>query len=103
MVKMGAGGSKQDLDSLPVMTMEEVQKHSSETDCWVVISGIVVDATKFLEEVSDACMKSRGGECCARSPCSLRSNRSHRNRSPCPARPGARARVRSVGCTVCGS
>merc|ERR1719327_1108631 len=31
-------------------TMEEVAKHTSKTDCWVVVSGQVLDVTKFLSE-----------------------------------------------------
>merc|ERR1719343_1498580 len=31
-------------------TMEEVAKHTSKTDCWVVVSGQVLDVTKFLGE-----------------------------------------------------
>eukprot|EP00930_Biecheleria_cincta_P041684 TRINITY_DN2861_c0_g1_i1.p1 TRINITY_DN2861_c0_g1~~TRINITY_DN2861_c0_g1_i1.p1 ORF type:complete len:261 (+),score=75.19 TRINITY_DN2861_c0_g1_i1:68-784(+) len=30
--------------------MEEVAKHTSKTDCWVVVSGQVLDVTKFLGE-----------------------------------------------------
>merc|ERR1712151_1160006 len=32
------------------MTMAEVAKHVSKTDCWVVVSGQVLDVTKFLGE-----------------------------------------------------
>merc|ERR1712038_85354 len=31
-------------------TMEEVAKHTSKTDCWVVVSGQVLNVTKFLGE-----------------------------------------------------
>merc|ERR1711934_855237 len=31
-------------------SMEEVAKHTSKTDCWVVVSGQVLDVTKFLSE-----------------------------------------------------
>jgi len=31
-------------------TIEEVAKHTSKTDCWVVVSGQVLDVTKFLGE-----------------------------------------------------
>merc|ERR1719156_59946 len=31
-------------------TMEEVAKHVTKTDCWVVVSGQVLDVTKFLGE-----------------------------------------------------
>merc|ERR1712048_1436070 len=32
------------------MTMDEVAKHTSKTDCWVVVSDQVLDVTKFLGE-----------------------------------------------------
>merc|ERR1740138_2002235 len=32
------------------ITMAEVAKHSSKTDCWVVVDGQVLDVTKFLGE-----------------------------------------------------
>merc|ERR1719343_750603 len=31
-------------------TMEEVAKHTTKEDCWVVVSGQVLDVTKFLGE-----------------------------------------------------
>merc|ERR1711933_446885 len=31
-------------------SMEEVAKHTSKTDCWVVVSGQVLNVTKFLGE-----------------------------------------------------
>ena len=31
-------------------TMEEVAKHTSKTDCWVVVSGQVLDVTSFLSQ-----------------------------------------------------
>merc|ERR1712060_235889 len=31
-------------------SLEEVAKHTSKTDCWVVVSGQVLDVTKFLGE-----------------------------------------------------
>ncbi|KAJ1543165.1 hypothetical protein HK405_009471 [Cladochytrium tenue] len=34
---------------LPSMTMDEVAAHNSESDCWVVIDGVVLDVTKFLK------------------------------------------------------
>merc|ERR1719395_460967 len=39
--KSGGGGG---------YSMEEVAKHTSKTDCWVVVSGQVLDVTKFLSE-----------------------------------------------------
>merc|ERR1719230_2478031 len=32
------------------ITMEEVAKHTTNTDCWVVVSGQVLNVTKFLGE-----------------------------------------------------
>merc|ERR1719388_111532 len=40
--KSGGGGGG--------MTMEEVAKHTSKTDCWVVVSGQVLDVTSFLSQ-----------------------------------------------------
>jgi alkylation response protein AidB-like acyl-CoA dehydrogenase/predicted heme/steroid binding protein len=31
------------------LTMEDVSKHNSEADCWVVVDGVVYDVTKFLK------------------------------------------------------
>jgi flavocytochrome c len=31
-------------------TMEEVAKHNTEGDCWIVVNGEVIDATKFLKD-----------------------------------------------------
>eukprot|EP00457_Paulinella_chromatophora_P015914 gb/GEZN01016618.1/.p2 GENE.gb/GEZN01016618.1/~~gb/GEZN01016618.1/.p2 ORF type:complete len:175 (-),score=23.58 gb/GEZN01016618.1/:228-752(-) len=31
-------------------TLEEVAKHTSETDCWVIINGQVLNATPFLDD-----------------------------------------------------
>merc|ERR1712099_218680 len=39
--KSGGGGG---------LTMAEVAKHTTKTDCWVVVSGQVLDVTKFLGE-----------------------------------------------------
>merc|ERR1712187_458605 len=39
--KSGGGGG---------MTMAEVAKHTTKTDCWVVVSDQVLDVTKFLGE-----------------------------------------------------
>merc|ERR1719353_2735836 len=40
--KSGGGGGG--------LTMEEVAKHTTKTDCWVVVSGKVLDVTSFLSE-----------------------------------------------------
>merc|ERR1719226_188331 len=32
------------------LTMEEVAKHTTNTNCWVVVNGEVLDVTKFLKE-----------------------------------------------------
>merc|ERR1719198_2511921 len=32
------------------ITMEEVAKHTSKSDCWVVVDGQVLDVTSFLSE-----------------------------------------------------
>lgn len=40
---VAAGGSKG-------LTMEEVAKHTTEQDCWVVVNGQVLDVTKFLPD-----------------------------------------------------
>merc|ERR1719450_1615445 len=56
--RIGGGGGGGDggaavVDLPPGMsayTMEEVGKHTTNTDCWVVVSGQVLDVTKFLKE-----------------------------------------------------
>jgi len=35
---------------LPRFTLAEVQKHTANTDCWVVVHGIVINATSFLAD-----------------------------------------------------
>ena len=32
------------------ISLEEVAKHNTDGDCWVVIDGIVYDLSKFLKE-----------------------------------------------------
>ncbi|KAI8338328.1 cytochrome b5-like heme/steroid binding domain-containing protein, partial [Choanephora cucurbitarum] len=34
----------------PRYTVEEVSKHNTQDDCWVIINGEVIDATQFLSE-----------------------------------------------------
>ena len=36
--------------SLPQLSMEEVAKHNKESDCWVVLAGMVYDVTEFLPD-----------------------------------------------------
>jgi cytochrome b involved in lipid metabolism len=36
--------------AMKVFTFEEVAKHNTTEDCWVVIHGRVFDLTKFLQE-----------------------------------------------------
>merc|ERR1719223_2702847 len=52
----GGGGDEEDSDDDEVdgggggYTMEEVAKHTSKTDCWVVVGGQVLDVTSFLAD-----------------------------------------------------
>merc|ERR1712178_619482 len=54
----GGGGADEDDDdesedeggAAGGYSMEEVAKHVTKTDCWVVVSGQVLDVTKFLGE-----------------------------------------------------
>merc|ERR1712217_331623 len=36
--------------SLPRFTMDDVSKHNTQKDCWVVVFGIVIDVTSFLKD-----------------------------------------------------
>ena len=33
-----------------IYTMDEVAKHNTENDCWVVVNGKVLDVTDFLQD-----------------------------------------------------
>jgi predicted heme/steroid binding protein len=50
----GGGGGDGVVVSLPPdvtgYTMDEVSKHTSKTDCWVVVAGKVLDVTNFLKD-----------------------------------------------------
>lgn len=39
-----------DLDKLPEYTAEEVDQHKHKSDCWIVVNGLVLDVTEFLED-----------------------------------------------------
>src|SRR3990167_8927680 len=34
----------------PIFSWEEISKHNSDTDCWVVVNGKVYDVTDFVDE-----------------------------------------------------
>jgi L-lactate dehydrogenase (cytochrome) len=36
--------------NIPVVSAEELQKHSTSGDCWIVVHSRVYDVTNFLEE-----------------------------------------------------
>ncbi|KAK9819350.1 hypothetical protein WJX74_009379 [Apatococcus lobatus] len=44
------GTSKEALAGKKVYSLSEAKEHTTEEDCWVVISGKVYDVTKFLDE-----------------------------------------------------
>merc|ERR1719413_104771 len=50
----GGGGAAPGLPALPpgqsYYSLSEVAKHTSKTDCWVVVNDQVLDVTKFLSE-----------------------------------------------------
>jgi succinate dehydrogenase/fumarate reductase flavoprotein subunit len=48
-VNTGVKGSSKTLE-LPTITMDLLQKHNSEDDCWIAINGKVYDLTEFAEE-----------------------------------------------------
>ncbi|TPX63126.1 hypothetical protein SpCBS45565_g06859 [Spizellomyces sp. 'palustris'] len=41
---------KDEIKELRVFSMSDVEKHSSEEDCWIVVNGSVYDCTKFLDD-----------------------------------------------------
>jgi len=43
-------GDSDAMAKLPRFTLAEVQKHTANTDCWVVVHGIVINATSFLAD-----------------------------------------------------
>merc|ERR1712242_185618 len=46
----GGGGEVQLPPGVSGYTMEEVAKHTSKSDCWVVVAGQVLNVTNFLSE-----------------------------------------------------
>ena len=46
----GQGLAKETTIDLPKLTMNELEKHNSEEDCWIAINGKVYDLTDFAEE-----------------------------------------------------
>lgn len=45
-----SSSSKEALAGKKVYSLSEAKEHTTEEDCWVVISGKVYDVTKFLDE-----------------------------------------------------
>jgi len=43
-------GKSVNAKELSVYSESDVKKHTSESDCWMIIHGLVYDATKFLED-----------------------------------------------------
>jgi len=46
----GALANEALMAKLPRFTLEDVAKHTTRTDCWIVVKGTVVDVTSFLQE-----------------------------------------------------
>merc|ERR1712232_855765 len=46
----GGGGAVDVPPGMAAYTMEEVAKHTTKTDCWVVVAGQVLDVTSFLSQ-----------------------------------------------------
>ena len=36
--------------TLPPLTLDEVAKHATDKDCWVVVNGKVLNVTEFMED-----------------------------------------------------
>jgi len=43
-------GDAEAMAKLPVMTLEEVAKHNTKSDCWVAVNGLVADVSSFLND-----------------------------------------------------
>ena len=37
-----------DVDSLPTISFEEVQKHNTNSDCWTIVDGLVYDVSSYV-------------------------------------------------------
>jgi succinate dehydrogenase/fumarate reductase flavoprotein subunit len=49
-ISVAENKAKDEADSLPVITFEELAKHNTEDDIWVSIYGVVYDFTEFAHE-----------------------------------------------------
>lgn len=55
--KEASSSGEGNTSATPLFTMDEIQKHATQDNCWFVIDGAVVDATKYI-----ASGKHPGGE-----------------------------------------
>lgn len=39
-----------DLQDLPTLSFDDLQKHNSNTDCWLAVHSKIYDVTDFLDE-----------------------------------------------------